>query len=136
MLHLTKVAVGCTSVDVLAAHHAARAASEGAAYCLTRYRPTRHAELAGGSLFWIIKHMLVARQAITGVAMVETAWGTKCRIGLATAPVLVRPTPRRAHQGWRYLSGDDAPTDLGDIADPAGAVPAAMLRELAALGLV
>lgn len=134
-LHLTKVAVGCGSVEALAARHAARAASEGVAYCLTRYMPKRAGELAGGSLFWIIKHTLVARQAIVGLDMVETEWGTKCRIALATAPLAVRATPRRAHQGWRYLDGADAPADLAwDEADDA--MPPAMVRELAALGLV
>ncbi len=135
MLHLTKVAVGCASVAELAERHAARAAAEGTAYCLTRFMPTRHPELAGGSLFWIIRHTLVARQAITGLAMVETEWGTKCRIALATAPVPVRATPRRAHQGWRYLAAADAPPDATED-DPLAALPPAMLRELAALRLV
>ena len=135
-LHLTKVAVGCASIEALAERHAARAAGEGSAYCLTRYRPTRAAELAGGSLFWIIRHTLVARQAIVGLDMVETEWGTKCRIALATAPVPVLATPRRAHQGWRYLSGGDAPRDLTAADGDASAMPATMVRELAALWLV
>ncbi len=117
-LHLTKVAVGCASVAALAERHAARAASEGMAYCLTRYAPKRATELVGGSLFWIIKHTLVARQAIVGLDMVETEWGTKCRIALAAVPVPVVATPRRAHQGWRYLAGDDAPPDLTAAARP------------------
>jgi hypothetical protein len=136
MLHLTKVAVGCVSVEALADRHALRAANEGQAYCLTRFMPKRAAELSGGSLFWIIKHTLIARQAIIGLDMVETEWGTKCRIALATAPVAVRTTPRRAHQGWRYLNGDDAPRDLTEGDADLDAVPPAMLRELAALWLV
>nr|WP_295658678.1 DUF1489 domain-containing protein [Polymorphobacter sp.] len=135
-LHLTKVAMGCTSVGALAERHALRAASEGQAYCLTRYMPRRAVELAGGSLFWIIKHTLVARQAIIGLDMVETEWGTKCRIALATEPVPVLATPRRAHQGWRYLNPDDAPRDMHEGDADLDAVPPAMLRELAALWLV
>ena len=135
-LHLTKVAVGCASVEALAERHALRAASEGQAYCLTRYMPRRAAELNGGSLFWIIKHTLVARQAIIGLDMVETGTGTKCRIVLATEPVTVLATPRRAHQGWRYLNADDAPRDLTASDADLDAVPPAMLRELAALWLV
>ena len=136
MLHLTKVAVGCASVEALTDRHAARAASDGMTYCLTRYMPKRADALAGGSLFWIIKHTLVARQVITGLDMVETEGGTKCLIALATTPVPVLATPRRAHQGWRYLNGDDAPRDLNDGDADLNAVPPAMLRELAALGLV
>lgn len=136
MLHLTKVAVGCATIDVLAARQAIRMADAGECCCLTRYMPTRGVELFGGSLFWIIKHTLVARQTITGMAMVETEWGTKCRISLATEPVPVLATPRRAHQGWRYLNPDDAPRDLNEADGDLDAVPPAMLRELAALGLV
>ncbi len=136
MLHLTKVAMGCRDVAALTARHAERAASEGAAYCLTRYRPKRFDEMTGGSLFWIIKHTLVARQTITGFDMVETEWGTKCRIALATTPVAVVATPRRAHQGWRYLAADDAPRDLTDADGDLTAMPPTMVRELAALWLV
>jgi len=135
-LHLTKVAVGCASVEALASRHAARAANEGVAYCLTRFMPKQAADLAGGSLFWIIKHTLVARQAIIGLDMVETDWGTKCRIALATAPVAVLATPRRAHQGWRYLAASDAPRDMAAGDADVAAMPATMVRELAALWLV
>lgn len=136
MLHLTKIAVGCASVEALADRHRDRAANEGQAYCLTRFMPTPAAELTGGSLFWIIKHTLVARQAIVGFDMVETEWGTKCRIALATVPVAVRATPRRAHQGWRYFAGNDAPRDLDASDGDVTAMPAGMVRELAALWLV
>ncbi len=136
MLHLTKVAVGCADVEALAARHAERSADDGLAWCLTRYMPTRSRELAGGSLFWIIRHTLVARQAIAGFAMVETEWGTKCRIALEPAPVPVLATPRRAHQGWRYLAADDAPRDLADAGGDLAAVPPAMMRELQSLWLV
>lgn len=136
MLHLTKVAVGCASVEALAARHAERAASKGTAYCLTRFMPKQATALVGGSLFWIVKHTLVARQAITGLAIVETEWGTKCRIALATAPVAVRPMARRAHQGWRYLDPADAPLDMTAADAAIEAMPAGMVRELAALWLV
>ncbi len=136
MLHLTKVAVGCASAEALAERMAARAASDGHAHALTRFMPKRASELAGGSLFWIVRHTLVARQAIIGLDMVETEWGTKCRIALATAPVPVVATPRRAHQGWRYFAGDDAPRDLTEADGDLTAMPATMVRELAALWLV
>ena len=56
MLHLTKVAVGIADLDRLRERMAARAAADGHAWIETRYRPTRHAELVGGSLYWILKH--------------------------------------------------------------------------------
>ena len=136
MLHLTKVAVGCPDFDALARRHAERFASDGRAYCLTRYRPKRAAELPGGSLFWIIRHTLIARQTILGLEMVDTEWGTKCAILLDAVPVPVMATPRRAHQGWRYLAADDTPRDLADAGGDLSAVPPAMMRELQSLWLV
>jgi hypothetical protein len=51
--------------------------------------------------------------------------------------VPVRPTPRRAFQGWRYLSADDAPQDLAvGAAAGVGAMPPKLRKELAELGLL
>jgi len=137
VIHLTKVAVGCSDVEILDQRQRARATElphlEAGALTLTRFMPKRAGELVGGSLFWIIKHRLVARQEILRLAMTATPWGEKCAILLAPGPVPVDGQPLRAHQGWRYFSPDDAPSDLG----PGQAdVPAAMLRELQSLWLV
>lgn len=133
MLHLTKVAVGCADVETLARLQAERFGEAPAA--LTRFMPKRADELLGGSLYWIIKHRIVARQPIVGLAMVETPWGTKCRVGLGGGPVLVQPVPKRAHQGWRYLEAADAPPDHGGASD-ADALPVGMVRELQSLWLI
>ncbi|MGI4877170.1 MAG: DUF1489 family protein [Janthinobacterium lividum] len=135
-LHLTKVAVGCAGIEALAARHAERLAADGRSYCLTRYMPTRAGELVGGSLFWIIKHTLVARQEILKLEMIDTELGTKCAIILAPVPIEVLARPRRAHQGWRYLAAADAPPDLRASDHDLRAVPPAMMRELQALWLV
>jgi hypothetical protein len=132
MLHLTKVAAGCPDIETLARFQAERHGAEAAA--LTRYMPKRADELVGGSLYWIIRHRLVARQTILSFAMVETPWGEKCRIGLAPGPVPVVATPRRAHQGWRYLEAADAPPDAGDW--QAEDLPSHMVRELRSLWLL
>lgn len=149
MLHLTKVAVGCPDVATLARLQQERW-RDGAA-TLTRLMPKQAEVLIGGSLYWIIAHRLVARQAILGMAMVETPWGVKCRIELAPGPVLVVPCPCRAHQGWRYLAAEAASPDAAEAASPDAAeaappdavatreaepMPPAMLRELQALWLV
>jgi hypothetical protein len=133
MLHLTKVAVGCPDVETLARLQAERFGESAAS--LTRFMPKRADELIGGSMFWIIKHRIVARQPITSLAMVETPWGTKCRIGLAAGPVPVQPLPKRAHQGWRYLAPEDAPPDLSAVTN-ADALPTFMVRELQSLWLL
>jgi hypothetical protein len=51
--------------------------------------------------------------------------------------VPVRPVPRRAFQGWRYLSAEDAPADLAEgRGRDLDQMPAKMRRELAELGLL
>jgi hypothetical protein len=130
-LHLTKVAVGCASFDALAARVAARAEG-GCVRITTRFRPTRHAELIGGSLYWIIKHRLVGRQEILGFHESEDR---RCLIELDAALVTVLGAPRRAHQGWRYLEAKDAPADLGGWAE-AEPLPNRLREELGVLGLI
>ncbi len=132
MLHLTKVAFGCHSLDYLAERLAIRAAA-GGIRLTTRYRPKRHAEIIGGSLFWIIKHRLVARSEIT--AFEDNPEG-KIDILLGPKLVTVRAMPRRAHQGWRYLEDKDAPRDLFTGDAELDAMPPELLGELAAMGLI
>jgi hypothetical protein len=133
-LHLTKVAFGAASVDLLAERLRVRAES-GAVFLTTRYLPKRHVEIAGaGSLFWIIKHQLVARSPILSFGEAEGG-----RVAIHIDPVLrlVHARPKRAHQGWRYLEGDEAPPDLGDgAAEGVAAMPPALLGKLAELALI
>jgi len=133
MLHLTKVAVGCPDIDTLARLQQQRWGDDPCS--LTRFMPKRADELIGGSLFWIIKHRLVARQTIVSLAMVTTEWGEKCRIGLAPGPVPITIVPRRAHQGWRYMAAADAPADAAAAGD-VDALPTGMVRELQSLWLM
>ena len=133
-LNITKVAVGCAELEALCARMAARAEA-GEAYVPTRYQPKRHAELIGGSLFWIIKHRLVARQAILGFA--DDPDGRRIRIRLSDTIVPVRAVPKRAHQGWRYLAAADAPADLdGTETDGLAELPPRIAAALSALALI
>jgi len=132
-LNITKVAVGCASLDILAERIAARAENE-VAVVTTRYRPTRHEELIGGSLYWIIKHRLVARQEILGFVEMEDSRRWQILVAARLVPVLERP--RRAHQGWRYLEGKDAPADIDAGHGALGELPAALRGELSALALI
>lgn len=131
-LHLTKVAFGATSLDHLAERLLVRAET-GPVFLTTRYLPKRHEEIIGGSLFWIIKHQLVARSPILSFGEAE---GGKVAINIDPALVLVQPRPKRAHQGWRYLEAADAPVDLGDGAAGVEAMPSALIGKLSALSLL
>ncbi len=131
MLHITKVAVGCADTDMLAERLIGRAV-DGESWIRTRYRPTRHEELIGGSLYWIVKHQLIARSRIVGFGEIEG----HCRIRLDPDLVRVRVQPRRAHQGWRYLTAEDAPVDLDGAVDDLAALPPKLMGELASLRLI
>ena len=133
LLHLTKVAVGCPDIEMLRARLSGRAIG-GESYVSTRFRPTRHSELIGGSLYWIVRHQLIARSTILRFDEDERG---HCLIRLDAELVPVRARPKRAHQGWRYLPGEEAPNDLGGgEADELSALPANLVRELAALYLI
>ena len=137
-LHLTKVAFGITHLDELAARLEARRA-EGGMVMTTRYLPKRHAEVAGpeagdgGSLYWILKHQLIARSPILRFGEAD---GGRVAIHLEPRLVLVAARPKRAHQGWRYLEAGDAPVDLGGDASGMAALPAALVGKLAELALI
>ena len=132
-LHLTKVAYGCDGLPALEARLRQRIAQGFALRPTTRYLPKRHAEIVGGSLFWIIRHQLVARSTVTGFGT-----GDDGRVAIELAPelVLVEPRRKRAHQGWRYLDAADAPPDLGGGAEGLAAMPAELVGRLAALELI
>ena len=133
MLHLTKVAFGATSAEHLAERLRARAEA-GELFLSTRYLPKRHEEVAGaGSLFWIIKHQLVARSPILRFGEAD---GGRVAIHLAPDLVLVQARPKRAHQGWRYLEAVDAPVDLGGDASGIEDMPPALMGKLAELALI
>ena len=130
-LHLTRIAFGCNELEHLRARLASRTVDHQTSIS-TRYRPTRHVELIGGSLFWIIKHQIIARSRIVGFAEDEG----RCTIQLDAAVVPVRVRPKRAHQGWRYLAAEDAPLDLDGEADDLAALPPRLIGELVALALI
>lgn len=131
-LNISKVAVGCASLDALRKRQAARAAG-GVVPIVTRFRPKRADELIGGSIFWILQHRITARQTILGFEEREEDRRTIIRLDAELVPV--RPHPKRAHQGWRYLSREDAPADLAD-GDEVMELPPALARTLATLALI
>lgn len=130
-LHLTKVAFACRDLDALQQRIASRTLA-GEVRVATRMRPKRAAELIGGSLFWIVKHRLVAGQEILRL---EDREDGRIDIVCAAALVAVPPKPRRAHQGWRYLEDADAPSGEDD-GSGLGALPPRLYGRLAALALL
>ena len=132
-LHISKVAVGCASLDALRARQAQRLA-DGIVPVVTRFRPKRADELIGGSIYWIVKHRIAARQTIIGFA--EREQDRRTVIRLHPELVMVCALARRAHQGWRYLAGADAPADLDGDDTGLAELPAQLTAKLSALMLI
>jgi hypothetical protein len=134
-VHLKKVSVGSQSLDNLRDWQALRLAQTGRLVHVTRNRPRRADELLdGGSIYWIIKGVVTARQAIIDLAEAQRADGTPaCGIVLSPEIIQVAPIKMRIFQGWRYLEVKDAPPDIG--ANDTGDMPAELAAELRDLGI-
>lgn len=132
-LHMTKIAFSATSPadlrEWLESH-----ADLGEARLTTCYLPTRHEEMAGGSLYWILEHALIGRSPILGFEQRQE--DGRWHIRLAPQLVAVETKPKRAHQGWRYLKDEDAPRDLAAGEDAGDIMPPRLAHELMRLGLV
>jgi len=136
ILHMMKLCVGAEGPEDLAAWQAQRF-GDGPARHVTRMRPKREADLlAGGSIFWVFKGVMMARQRILGLDEVVGQDGI-LRCGLVLDRDLVRVTalPRRPFQGWRYLAAADAPADLPKGRASEEPLPPAIAAALAEMGL-
>jgi hypothetical protein len=142
-LHLIKLCVGAESIEDLEQWIAERVAERKKrgepplSLHVTRMTPRRGEELLdGGSLYWVIRGQLSARQPLVGIEPFTDADGIgRCRLWLDPKVVPTSPRPCRPFQGWRYLAPDDAPPDLRGRADVAR-MPETLRRELSALGLL
>jgi len=142
-VHLIKLCVGVDSLEELARWQAGRIAAlkkkraKPELMHVTRHTPKRTSEiLDGGSLYWVIKGQIAARQQLIDIREVRRK-NEPPKCGLVYEPVLV-PTLRRAHrpfQGWRYLDPNDAPPDVRSLRRGKG-LPEILCAELAELGLL
>ncbi|MBC8036910.1 MAG: DUF1489 domain-containing protein [Rhizobiales bacterium] len=136
-LNLIKLCVGVSEIEEL--EHWVRDAKAGRDTLdhVTRMFPRRRAEIVpGGSLFWVIRGLILCRQPIADLVAVKGADGIeRCRIDFKPRIIPVFPAPRRAFQGWRYLDAADAPRDLPKGAAAKG-MTQKMRRELSDLGLL
>ncbi|VDC30629.1 DUF1489 family protein [Pseudogemmobacter humi] len=138
-VHLLKLCVGAESVADLAEWQEQNAARwpAGTSVHVTRMWPKREAELlAGGSLYWVIKGVILCRQRLLGLEEVTGADGiTRCAIVMDREIIRTDAAPRRPFQGWRYLSPDEAPRDLPQARGAEETLPPALARALAEIGL-
>lgn len=137
-LNLIKLCVGADQVqDLIDWQTTARAKGpDGLPRHVTRMWPKRDAELLdGGSLYWVFKGVVLARQRIVRLDEVDRGDGIR-RCGIVLDPEVVRTeaAPKRPFQGWRYLEGKIAPRDLsrGKANDD---LPPKLMAALAEIGV-
>ena len=116
-LHLIKLCVGADSIDDLREWVSERsliaisAGLEPHSSHITRMIPKRDQELL-----------------VDGIS--------RCELVLGPEVIETELQPRRAFQGWRYLTEEDAPRDLKNMGDGTADLPMDLRRELAELGLL
>ena len=143
-LHLIKLCVGAESIEDLRDWVAERALTAIAAgqpphsSHVTRMVPRRMADLlSAGSLYWVIKGQVCARQNLLDIVeFADTDGIGRCRLILGPEVIETMPQPKRPFQGWRYLDANDAPRDLFEAGQSEMDMPADLKRELAELGLL
>lgn len=142
-LHIIKLCVGAESIEDLREWVSRRslaaiaAGQEPHSFHTTRMVPKRTEELlSGGSLYWVIKGYVQARQPLIGVEPFTDGEAIgRCNLILGPEVVETELQPRRAFQGWRYLEAKEAPRDLASLSGSAD-MPLELRRELAELGLL
>ncbi len=138
-LNLIKLCVGAVDVEDLLDWHRSHAHlwAAGTTEHVTRMWPKREAEvLDGGSLYWVIKGAVLARQRILGMEERRGADGiARCALVLDVAVIRTEAAPRRPFQGWRYLDPRESPRDLPVGRAREEALPAALAQALAEIGL-
>jgi hypothetical protein len=136
-LHLIKLAVGIEDFDDLRRIQKLRRKERGRYCFFTRNTPRRAAELLdGGSIYWVIKGYVSARQRLLRFTPVTEEDERYCAIGYDKELVPTEWQPRRPFQGWRYLEAKDAPADRARRDDKDDELPPAMAKELRSLGLL
>lgn len=142
-LHLVKLCVGVDTLEQLLDWQASAPDRNHALgfdphiYHVTRMWPRRADELLdGGSLYWVIKGQVLARQCIDALEERIGSDGIRrCAIRLHADLIATTPQPRRAFQGWRYLNAEDAPAELGPARVLDDDLPLEMRRALSEIGV-
>ena len=143
-LHLIKLCVGAESIVDMEEWIAERRAAKRARGIAdeqthrTRMIPKRAGEIVGGgSLYWVIKGHVAARQNVLDIRPLTDAEGiSRCDIVLEPTMIPVMPRPHRPFQVWRYLKTEDAPQDLTGARRKVAEMPEELRRELSEMGLL
>ena len=139
-INLIKLSVGTETVEDLAAWQCSPRpkGKDGLPRHVTRMWPKREADiLNGGSIYWVIKGVIQARQKILRLDEYDRGDGIR-RCALVFDPDLIHTAPvlKRPFQGWRYLDPADAPPDLSRRSRNEDALPPQLSAALADIGVL
>jgi hypothetical protein len=138
MINILKLCVGADSVEDLLDWQRSQRPQwpDGKAIHVTRMWPRREAEVLEGSLYWVIKGVIQARQRILDLQEVNLGDGIpRCALVLDAEVIRTEAAPRRPFQGWRYLDPKDSPRDLPKGRAKDDPLPPKLAQALAELGL-
>lgn len=139
-IHLVKLSVGTQTIDDLEnwQNNPMCQGPDGLPCHVTRMWPKRESEiLNGGSIYWVIKGIILCRQPILRLDEVIGADGIRrCAIVLKPGLIRTTPAPKRAFQGWRYLNPQEAPLDLKEGREQDDVLPASLAGALADIGVL
>ncbi|MEM1063958.1 MAG: DUF1489 domain-containing protein [Pseudomonadota bacterium] len=138
-INLIKLCVGAERVeDLINWQKSPRAKGpDGAPRHVTRMWPKREeALLNGGSIYWVFKGVVLARQRITRLDEVVGSDGIiRCGIVLDAKVIRTEAVPKRPFQGWRYLPVSDVPRDLPEGRTGQEHLPPQLLAALSEIGV-
>jgi len=139
-INLVKLSVGTETVANLADWQASPMAQtrDNLPRHITRMWPKRGDELLnGGSIYWVIKGVILCRQTVLRLDEVTGSDGIR-RCAIVSDPQLVpvAAAPKRAFQGWRYLQTTDAPPDLSQSRPNDDDLPPELQAALASIGIL
>jgi hypothetical protein len=128
MINILKLCVGADSVEDLLDWQRSQRPQwpDGKAIHVTRMWPRREAEVLEGSLYWVIKGVIQARQRILDLQEVNLGDGIP-RCALVLDAEVIRT--------WRYLDPKDSPRDLPKGRAKDDPLPPKLAQALAELGL-
>jgi|SRR6056297_1964214 len=140
IVHMVKLSVGTESVETLQVWQKSRAArtADGLPRHVTRMWPKREAEiLAGGSIYWVIKGVIQARQRVLRLdEQIGEDGIRRCAVVLDPEIIRTAPATKRPFQGWRYLKPEDAPVDLTPGRENDDDLPPELAGKLADIGVL
>lgn len=126
-IHMVKLCVGADDIQHLIDWQKRLLRSLPHPVHHTRMMPKqREALLDGGSIYWVIKRAIRARQRIIDIRDIQDETGrSMCELVFDPEIIRTYAQPKRPFQGWRYLKPEEAPRDLGSK-EAAAKIPATL----------